>query len=191
MKSKWQDYKNSAEKAQAEGKYSFAESLWYAALEESMDFPANDRRRALSMERLCECLWFQQKFADCEPLALKLVAIYTEVFGPDHVDVAAMHANLGLLYVAMKRDEDAEQEEEEGEAQAEGGIACPGLGLGLGLGLGVGLGMGFRVRVRVGVRVRVRVRVRISVRVRVRPGLGLGLGLGLAARGRPASTRSG
>jgi tetratricopeptide (TPR) repeat protein len=109
MKSKWQDYKNSAEKAQAEGKYSFAESLWYAALEESMDFPANDRRRALSMERLCECLWFQQKFADCEPLALKLVAIYTEVFGPDHVDVAAMHANLGLLYVAMKRDEDAEQ----------------------------------------------------------------------------------
>ena len=64
MKSKWQDYKNSAEKALSEGKYEFAESLWYAALEEAMDFDATDRRRALCMERLCECLWFQQKFDD-------------------------------------------------------------------------------------------------------------------------------
>lgn len=108
MKSKWQDYKNSAEKALAEGKYEFAESLWYAALEEAMDFEPTDRRRALCMERLCECLWFQQKFDDAEPLAKELVQIYTKVFGEDHVDVAGMRANLGLLYVAMGKEELAE-----------------------------------------------------------------------------------
>jgi tetratricopeptide (TPR) repeat protein len=108
MKSKWQDYKNSAEKALSEGKYEFAESLWYAALEEAMDFDATDRRRALCMERLCECLWFQQKFDDAEPLAKELVQIYTKVFGEGHVDVAGMQANLGLLYVAMQKEELAE-----------------------------------------------------------------------------------
>lgn len=107
MKSKWQDYKNSAEKALADGKYGFAESLWYAALEEAMDFEPTDRRRALCMERLCECLWFQQKFEDAEPLAKELVEIYTKVFGEGHVDVAGMQANLGLLYVAMKKEEQA------------------------------------------------------------------------------------
>jgi len=108
MKDRWQDYKNSAEKAQSEGRYEYAENLWYAALEESREFGPTDRRRALSLERLCECLWYQEKFVDAEPMAQELVVIYTEVFGPEHVDVAGMQANLGLLYVVMDLEEKAE-----------------------------------------------------------------------------------
>jgi tetratricopeptide (TPR) repeat protein len=108
MKDRWQNYKNSAEKAQSEGKYEYAENLWYAALEESKEFGPTDRRRALSLERLCECLWFQEKFKDAEPMAQELVVIYTKVFGQEHVDVAGMQANLGLLYVVMQKEELAE-----------------------------------------------------------------------------------
>jgi tetratricopeptide (TPR) repeat protein len=101
MIDKWQETRNAAEKAQAEGKYGFAESLWYAALEETVDFEPTDRRRALSLERLCECLWYQEKFTDAVPLAQELVGIYTKVFGKEHIDTACMQANLGLLYVVQ------------------------------------------------------------------------------------------
>ncbi len=108
MKDRWQGYKNSAEKAQSEGNYEYAENLWYAALEESKEFGPTDRRRALSLERLCECLWYQEKFTDAEPMAQELVVIYSQVFGPEHVDVAGMQANLGLLYVVMNHEEKAQ-----------------------------------------------------------------------------------
>lgn len=108
MKDRWQGYKNSAEKAQAEADWQYAENLWYAALEESREYGPTDRRRALSLERLCECLWYQKKFDDAEPMARELVDIYTQVFGAEHVDVAGMQANLGLLYVVMGKEAQAE-----------------------------------------------------------------------------------
>jgi tetratricopeptide (TPR) repeat protein len=108
MIDKWQETRNAAEKAQAEGKYGFAESLWYAALEETVDFDPTDRRRALSLERLCECLWYQEKFTDAVPLAQELVDIYTKVFGKEHIDTACMQANLGLLFVVQNNPVPAE-----------------------------------------------------------------------------------
>lgn len=99
---KLEDYWKSAEKAQGEGKYSFAESIWYAAYEEAQELPRTDRRRALVMERLCECLWYQQKFEDAVPLAFDLVQIYTEVLGPEHIDTGCMVANQALLFHVMK-----------------------------------------------------------------------------------------
>ena len=108
MIDKWQETRNAAEKAQAEGKYGFAESLWYTALEETVDFEPTDRRRALSLERLCECLWFQEKFTDAIPLAQELVSIYVKVFGIGHIDTACMQANLGLLFVVQNKFVEAE-----------------------------------------------------------------------------------
>jgi|GEM_PF-562504 len=108
MIDKWQETRNAAEKAQAEGKYGFAESLWYTALEETVDFEPTDRRRALSLERLCECLWFQEKFTDAIPLAQELVSIYVKVFGVGHIDTACMQANLGLLFVVQNKFVEAE-----------------------------------------------------------------------------------
>ena len=108
MIDKWQETRNAAEKAQSEGKYGFAESLWYTALEETVEFEATDRRRATSLERLCECLWYQQKFTDAVPLAEELVAIYGKVFGSTHIDTACMQANLGLLFVVLNKVVEAE-----------------------------------------------------------------------------------
>lgn len=105
---KLEDYWKSAEKAQTDGKYGYAESIWYAALEEAQELPKNDRRRALVMERLCECLWFQQKFDDAIPLAKELVGIYSEVLGVDHFDTACMIANLALIYHVIADFENAE-----------------------------------------------------------------------------------
>jgi hypothetical protein len=108
MIDKWQEIRNAAEKAQGEGKYGFAESLWYQALEEAHEFEKTDKRRATSLERLCECLWYQQKFSDAVPLAEELVDIYTQVFGATHIDTACMQANLGLLYVVQNRPVEAD-----------------------------------------------------------------------------------
>jgi len=105
---KLEDYFKSAEKAQTEGKYSFAENIWYAALEESLELPPNDRRRALVKERLCECLWYQKKFDEALPLAKELVGMYCEVLGPEHIDTAGMIANLALLYHVMQDYQNAE-----------------------------------------------------------------------------------
>lgn len=105
---KLEDYWKSAEKAQTEGKYSYAESIWYAALEEAHDLPRTDRRRALVMERLCECLWFQKKFEDAVPLAKELVGIYGQVLGHDHFDTACMVANLALIYHVLNDYNNAE-----------------------------------------------------------------------------------
>jgi len=105
---KLEDYWKSAEKAQTEGKYGYAESIWYAALEEAQELPRNDRRRALVMERLCECLWFQKKFDDAVPLAKELVGIYGEVLGHEHFDTACMVANLALLYHVLNDYNNAE-----------------------------------------------------------------------------------
>jgi len=110
MIDKWEETRNAAEKAQGEGKYEFAESLWYAALEETGEFEPTDRRRALSLERLCECLWYQGKFTDAVPLARELCGIYSKVFGKTHIDAACMQANLGLLYVVQNKPVEAEPE---------------------------------------------------------------------------------
>ncbi|MBU6452416.1 MAG: tetratricopeptide repeat protein [Cyanobacteria bacterium REEB67] len=102
MNSRWQELKNAAEKAQAEGEYEAAERLWYELLQESVGMEATDRRRALALERLGECLWYQEKFYEALPLAEELVSIYTEVFGEKNIETASMQANLGLLHVVLR-----------------------------------------------------------------------------------------
>jgi hypothetical protein len=102
MNSKWQELRNAAEKAQAAGEYQAAERLWYEVLHESAALDAGDRKRALALERLAECLWYQEKFYEALPLAEELVSIYTGVYGPKHIDSASMLANLGLLQVMLR-----------------------------------------------------------------------------------------
>ncbi|MBS1992217.1 MAG: tetratricopeptide repeat protein [Cyanobacteria bacterium SZAS LIN-3] len=102
MNNRWQELKNAAEKAQSEGEYSLAERLWYEVLHESVGMAPTDRRRALALERLGECLWYQEKFFEALPLAEELVSIYTEVFGLGNIETASMQANLGLLHVVLR-----------------------------------------------------------------------------------------
>ncbi len=102
MNNKWQELKNAAEMAQAQGEYPQAERLWYEVLHESVGMMPTDRRRALAMERLGECLWYQEKFKEALPLAEELVAIYTEVRGLGNIETASMQANLGLVHVMLR-----------------------------------------------------------------------------------------
>jgi tetratricopeptide (TPR) repeat protein len=97
----WEEYKNSAEKAQRDGKYSFAEHVWLAALDEVEDTPDNDKRRGFTLEKLCECLWYQGKFPDAVPFCEKLVMFHRKTLGDTHVDTAGMIANLAMLYHAQ------------------------------------------------------------------------------------------
>ena len=108
MNSKWQELKNAAEKAQADGEYEQGERLWYEVLLESGDMSPTDRRRALALERLGECLWYQEKFFEALPLAEELVSIYTGVFGLGNIETASMQANLGLLHVVLRNLSTAE-----------------------------------------------------------------------------------
>jgi tetratricopeptide (TPR) repeat protein len=104
----WEEYKNSAEKAQRDGKYSFAEHIWLAALEEVEDWPENDGRRGFTLEKLCECLWYQGKFSDAIPYCQKLVMFQRKTLGDTHIDTAGMIANLAMLYHAQSLYKDSE-----------------------------------------------------------------------------------
>jgi tetratricopeptide (TPR) repeat protein len=108
MNNKWQELKNAAEMAQASGDYVLAERLWYEVLHESVGMVPTDRRRALAMERLGECLWYQEKFFEALPLAEELVAIYSEVRGLGNIETASMQANLGLVHVMLRNLSKAE-----------------------------------------------------------------------------------
>jgi tetratricopeptide (TPR) repeat protein len=108
MNNKWQELKNAAEMAQGQGEYAQAERLWYEVLHESVGMTAIDRRRALAMERLGECLWYQEKFVEALPLAEELVSIYTEVRGLGNIETASMQANLGLVHVMLRNLSTAE-----------------------------------------------------------------------------------
>jgi tetratricopeptide (TPR) repeat protein len=104
----WEEYKNSAEKAQREGKYSFAEHVWLAALEEAEDWAENDKRRGYTLEKLCECLWYQGKFPDAIPYCEKLVIFQRKTLGDTHVDTGSMIGNLAMLYHAQSLYKEAE-----------------------------------------------------------------------------------
>src|SRR5271170_8005990 len=104
----WEEYKNSAEKAQRDGKYSFAEHVWLAALDEVEDTPDNDKRRGFTLEKLCECLWYQGKFPDAVPYCQKLVIFHRKTLGDTHIDTAGMIANLAMLYHAQSLYKESE-----------------------------------------------------------------------------------
>jgi tetratricopeptide (TPR) repeat protein len=104
----WEEYKNSAEKAQRDGKYSFAEHVWLAALDEAEDWGEYDKRRGFTLEKLCECLWYQGKFPDAVPYCEKLIIFHRKTLGDTHIDTAGMIANLAMLYHAQSLYKESE-----------------------------------------------------------------------------------
>jgi len=106
--SKWDEYKKTAEKAQQEGKFSYAEHVWLSALTKAGKWSDNDKRMAYTLEKLCECLWFQGKFADAVPYCQKLVMFHRKTLGDTHLDTGAMIGNLAILYHAQSLYKEAE-----------------------------------------------------------------------------------
>ncbi len=108
MEQKWISYKEQAERAIQQNKLEHAESLWYAALQESDDFPLHDPRVTITLECLAEVLFKQRKYAQAEPLCQRTLEIYEQTIGPDHPDVGILANNLAMLYHMQDKFEQAE-----------------------------------------------------------------------------------
>ncbi len=105
---RWEKFRATAEQAQQEGMYEFAETAWTAALEQAEDFGDTDRRLAYTLEKLAECLWHQGKLTDAANHCKRVLKMYEKVLGAQHPDVACFMGNLAMIYHARKMYEDAE-----------------------------------------------------------------------------------
>lgn len=104
----WNKHVASADKATLEGKYEFAEATWMLALEEAEDFGENDRRLALTLEKLSECLWFLNRLDEALHYGNRALKVYERVLGPQHHDVGAIASNMARIYHLQNNYADAE-----------------------------------------------------------------------------------
>jgi tetratricopeptide (TPR) repeat protein len=105
---RWEKYRVTAEQAQQEGMFEFAETAWTAALEQAEDFGDTDRRLAYTLEKMAECLWHQGKLTDAANHCKRVLKMYEKVLGPTHPDVACFMGNLAMIYHARNMYPDAE-----------------------------------------------------------------------------------
>lgn len=105
---RWEKYRVTAEQAQQEGMFEFAETAWTAALEQAEDFGDTDRRLAYTLEKMAECLWHQGKLTDAANHCKRVLKMYEKVLGAKHPDVACFMGNLAMIYHARNMYPDAE-----------------------------------------------------------------------------------
>jgi len=105
---RWEKYRVTAEQAQQEGMFEFAETAWTAALEQAEDFGDTDRRLAYTLEKMAECLWHQGKLTDAANHCKRVLKMYEKVLGAKHPDVACFMGNLAMIYHARNMHQDAE-----------------------------------------------------------------------------------
>ncbi|MDZ4832935.1 MAG: tetratricopeptide repeat protein [Candidatus Melainabacteria bacterium] len=105
---RWEKYRVTAEQAQQEGMFEFAETAWTAALEQAEDFGDTDRRLAYTLEKMAECLWHQGKLTDAANHCKRVLKMYEKVLGARHPDVACFMGNLAMIYHARNMYPDAE-----------------------------------------------------------------------------------
>ncbi|MBX9667988.1 MAG: tetratricopeptide repeat protein [Candidatus Obscuribacterales bacterium] len=105
---RWEKFRITAEQAQQEGMFEFAETAWTAALEQAEDFGDTDRRLAYTLEKMAECLWHQGKLTDAANHCKRVLKMYEKVLGAKHPDVACFMGNLAMIYHARNMYQDAE-----------------------------------------------------------------------------------
>lgn len=112
MKSNWQQYRNSAQTATAEGKLDQAETMWLAAMEEAKDFGQTDPRYSETLEALANVLYMQKKYADAEPLVRNV--LLAKCFenearpGSQHKTVGLLSHKLAVILMAQGKALEAE-----------------------------------------------------------------------------------
>lgn len=97
-----------AEAALESGEYEQAEMHWLEAFEIARQFQEGDPRQSLTMESLAETFWKESKYADAIEICQLLLPIYERRLGSDHLDVATIITNLGMLNHALKNFDRAE-----------------------------------------------------------------------------------
>ena len=104
----WDRYRADADKAVRAGNDQEAESFLFAALQEAEQMPEGDPRRTVSLESLAEFYWNQQKHFHAEVLCRRILTIYENALGKEHIDVAILANNLAMLCHLQKKYIDAE-----------------------------------------------------------------------------------
>lgn len=104
----WSQYRQLAMKAQKEGNYSQAESMWLSSLSEAKSFHPHDPRLLVSVENLAALYSLLGRFDQAEAFSKQAVDISLQAFGNDHPNLARCLNNLAGLYYQQGRYVEAE-----------------------------------------------------------------------------------
>ncbi len=94
----WDDAMQAGDWALQQGEYREAEQIFTVAVHKAEKFGRQDRRMAVTLAHLAQTYSAQGKFVEAEPLYLEALKIYQDMYGENHLDVAAMLNNLGVLH---------------------------------------------------------------------------------------------
>ncbi|HEY9774196.1 MAG TPA: tetratricopeptide repeat protein [Planktothrix sp.] len=107
MSKRWYIFRAAASQALAAREYAKAEALWYAALEEAEDYGEHSPRLTDTLEGLGEVEFRLEKYLNATAICKRLLRVYCEVLGPDHLNVGVISKNLAMLYECIGRKDDA------------------------------------------------------------------------------------
>ena len=94
--------------ARQDGRYYEAEELLLLAADRAADFPANDLRRAMTLNDLAEICVAEERHAEAEVLYRQATEVIEAALGPDHVDLAAHLGMVAAFYANQGIDTEAE-----------------------------------------------------------------------------------
>ena len=94
----WEDYMEAAYHARQDGRYREAEELLLVAADHAADFPADDLRRAMTLNDLAEICIVEARHAEAEVLYRQATEVIEAALGPDHLDLAAHLATVAAFY---------------------------------------------------------------------------------------------
>ena len=94
----WEDYMEAAYHARQDGRYREAEDLLLVAADHAADFPADDLRRAMTLNDLAEVCIVEARHAEAEVLYRQATEVIEAALGPDHLDLAAHLAMVAAFY---------------------------------------------------------------------------------------------
>lgn len=106
---RWEVYRMAAQQSQNAGNFPAAESSWLSALEEAETMGESSPFLVITLEGLAEIYWQQGRYSHAAPLCRRLLRIYEQTLGPEHMDVAVIANNLAMLYHAWHKYQEAEE----------------------------------------------------------------------------------
>ena len=104
----WEDYMEAAYHARQDGRYREAEELLLVAADYAAAFPADDLRRAMTLNDLAEICVAEERQAEAEVLYRQATEVIEAALGPDHVELAAHLRMVAAFYAAQEIYTEAE-----------------------------------------------------------------------------------
>lgn len=105
----WKEHKVAAEHAMSQGRLDLAETQWLIALRLAEDFDKSDKRFAFTLEKLAEFYFQRGKLDKAHLYCEQVLEVYSEILGPNHIDVSCIAGNLAMICHARKNYRKAEK----------------------------------------------------------------------------------